>query len=41
MLTGSQRIIERDVHDAVAIFNIEHNRVAAKFTPAANDAFKP
>ncbi len=37
-LTSSKRVIEGDVDDAVAILDIEDNRVAPDFTPMSDNA---
>src|SRR5260370_5391584 len=37
-LSGSEGVVEGDVDDAVAILNIEYDRVAASFAPRAEDA---
>src|SRR5882672_12761058 len=38
LLSGGQRMIEGDVDNAVAVFDVKHYRVAADFVPVANDA---
>src|SRR5271154_5472878 len=37
-LSGSEGVVESDVNDAVAVFDVEYNRVAANFTPVTDDA---
>src|SRR5580658_103551 len=37
-LSGGQRMVKGDVDDAVAILDIEHDRVAANFAPVLDDA---
>src|ERR1039457_6986836 len=38
-LSGGQRVVEGYIDYAVAVLDIEHNRVAANFAPMADDAF--
>src|ERR1035437_1182900 len=37
-LSAGQRVVEGDVDDAVAILDVEDDRVAADFAPVADDA---
>ena len=37
-LSGGQRMIEGDINDAVAIFDVEYHRIAANLAPVADDA---
>src|SRR5512146_743610 len=37
LVSPKQRVLERDVHGAVAVFNVENNRIAAGFAPATNN----
>ena len=37
VMTAQQSMLERNIHAAVAILNIEDNRIAADLTPTPND----
>ena len=38
MVRSQQRMIERNVHAAIAVLDIEHDGIAADFAPMLDDA---